>query len=157
MANSKLILPSDLSQRIFVIRGQKVMLDFHLAELYGVETRALIQAVKRNIRRFPSEFMFQLTPAEANILRSQSVISSGRHGGRRYTAYAFTEHGVAMLSSVLKSERAIAINVEIIKTFVRIREMLSSHKELASKLSDLERRIGKHDEHIDTLFEAIRQ
>jgi phage regulator Rha-like protein len=146
-----------IERRIFLMRGQKVMLDFHLAELYGTQTKVLIQAVKRNLQRFPPEFMFQLGGEEYQSLRSQFVTSKRGRGGRRYLPYAFTEHGVAMLSSVLNSERAITINIMIIKTFVRLREFLSTHKALAQKLSELEGRVGEHDREIRTLFEAIRQ
>ena len=127
------------------------MLDADLAVLYGVETRALVQAVKRNLRRFPDDFMFQLSPDEAAILRSQTVISSW--GGRRTPPYAFTEQGVAMLSSVLHSERAAQVNVEIMRTFVRLREVLSSHADLARKLAALER---KYDAQFKAVFDAIR-
>jgi hypothetical protein len=127
------------------------MLDADLATLYGVETRALVQAVKRNLSRFPDDFMFQLSPDEAANLRSQSVISSW--GGRRTPPYAFTEQGVAMLSSVLHSERAAQVNVEIMRTFVRLRELLSSHADLARKLATLER---KYDAQFKAVFDAIR-
>lgn len=118
-----------ISRSILVLRGHKVLLDEQLAALYGVTTGALVQAVKRNIRRFPPDFMFQLTAAERNVLRSQSVISTPSRGGRRYMPYVFTEQGVAMLSSVLGSERAIAVNIEIMRAFVRMRELLASNKE----------------------------
>ena len=157
MNKTELIPSAFIERRIFLMRGQKVMLDFHLAELYGVQTKVLIQAVKRNIRRFLKEFMFQLTNEEYQSLRSQFVTSKEGRGGRRYLPYAFTEHGVAMLSSVLNSERAITINIAIIKTFVKLRELLSAHKVLAQKLAELENRIGEHDREIQTLFEAIRQ
>lgn len=133
------------------------MLDADLAELYGVETRVLVQAVKRNLNRFPKDFMFQLSDDETKRLRSQIVISNRRRGGRRYLPYVFTEQGVAMLSTVLNSERAVQINIEIMRAFVRLREMLLSHKELARKLDALERKFESHDIHIRSLFEAIRQ
>jgi hypothetical protein len=132
------------------------MLSPHLAELYGVEPRMLVQAVKRNIDRFPKDFMFQLTPQEFENLKSQFVISSWG-GVRRARPYAFTEQGVAMLSSVLRSKQAVKVNIEIMRAFVRLRQLLSTHKELASKLIELERRIGEHDEQIMAIFEAIRQ
>lgn len=140
------------------LRGQKVLLDADLAHLYGVETRALVQAVKRNQQRFPEDFMFQLTAGETEALRSQFVISNapGR-GGRRYAPYAFTEQGVAMLSSVLKSPRAIAVNVEIMRAFVQLREMLASNRELKHKLDELERRLGAHDQAIASILSAIRE
>ena len=157
MTNHDLMVPVEQIQKsIFLIRGQKVLLDMDLAELYGVETRSLVQAVKRNIERFPSDFVFQLDKDEYDSLRSQIVISKGK-GGRRYLPYAFTEQGVAMLSSVLRSKRAIQVNVAIMRAFVKLREMLSTHKELAHKLSELEDHLKDHDEQIQTIFEAIRQ
>ncbi len=152
------IVPTERIERlILLIRGHKVMLDADLAELYGVETRSLIQAVKRNLSRFPTDFMFQLSDEEAELLRSQIVISKKRRGGRRYVPYVFTEQGVAMLSSVLNSARAVEINIEIMRAFVRLRDMISSHKDLARKLEALERKYESHDVHIRSLFEAIRQ
>jgi hypothetical protein len=127
-----------------------------LADLYGVETRGLIQAVKRNSKRFPSDFMFRITQEEFHRLRSQIVISNGR-GGRRYLPYVFTEQGVAMLSSVLHSDRAIQVNIAIMRVFVRLREMMATHKELARRLSELEKHLRDHDHQIQTVFEAIRQ
>ena len=154
MADNKLMIPVErIEQSILLIRGQKVMLDRDLAELYGVETRSLIQAVKRNVERFPIDFMFQLTHGEFDSLRSQIVISKGK-GGRRYPPYAFTEQGVAMLSSVLRSKRAVQVNVEIMRAFVRLRQMLASHTELARKLAALE---SKYDDQFAVVFEAIRQ
>ncbi|MBI3009325.1 MAG: ORF6N domain-containing protein, partial [Candidatus Omnitrophica bacterium] len=153
----KELIPQQLiEKRIFIIRGQKVMIDSHLAELYDVETFNLNKAVKRNIERFPEDFMFQLTKEEANPLIFQIGISKTKgRGGRRYLPYAFTEQGVAMLSSVLNSKRAIQVNVAIMRAFVKLREILSTHKELAYKLGQLERKIEKHDEEIKTIFEAI--
>jgi phage regulator Rha-like protein len=145
-----------IEKLIFIVRGQKVMLSTHLAELYEVEPRVLIQAVKRNIDRFPSDFMFVLTYQEFANLKSQFVISSWG-GMRRANPYAFTEQGVAMLSSVLRSKRAVQVNIEIMRAFVRLREMLSTHKELARKLKELEERLEKHDEDIGLIFEAIHQ
>ena len=157
MTKHDLVVPvARIQKSIFIIRGQKVLLDMDLAEFYGVETRSLIQAVKRNIERFPSDFVFQLDQDEFDSLRSQIVISKGK-GGRRYLPYAFTEQGVAMLSSVLRSKRAIQVNVAIMRTFVKLREILLTHKELAHQLVDLERRLEDHDEQIQTIFEAIRQ
>jgi len=153
----KVIVPLDfIQQRIFLIRGHKVMLSPTLAELYGVEVRALIQAVKRNIERFPEDFMFQLTDSEFRNLKSQIVISSWG-GARRANPYAFTEQGVAMLSSVLRSKQAIQVNIAIMRVFVKLREVLSTHKELAQKLDQLERKIEKHDVEIRSIFQAIRQ
>ena len=137
---------------IFLIRGDKVLLDKDLAELYGVETRVLVQAVKRNIERFPEDFMFQLNQEEFSGLRSQIVISS--RGGRRTMPYAFTEQGVAMLSSVLRSKQAVLVNIEIIRIFVRLRRMLQNHPELVRKLGALE---SKYDRQFRVIFDAIRQ
>ena len=157
MRKHDLVVPvARIQKSIFLFRGQKVLLDMDLAEFYGVETRSLIQALKRNIERFPSDFVFQLDQDEFDSLRSQIVISKGK-GGRRYLPYAFTEQGVAMLSSVLRSKRAIQVNVAIMRTFVKLREILLTHKELAHQLVDLERRLEDHDEQIQTIFEAIRQ
>jgi hypothetical protein len=142
---------------IFLIRGEKVMLDSHLAELYRVETRLLIQAVKRNADRFPEDFIFLLTPQEVTNLRSQIVISSSAHGGRRYQPYVFTEQGVAMLSSVLRSKRAAQVNVAIMRAFVSLRRLLATNEALASKLAELERRLEGHDQAIKSLFDAIRE
>jgi len=140
-----------IERLIRLIRGHKVMLDEDLAELYGVETRVLIQAVKRNSSRFPGDFMFQLSVEEAKSLRSQSVISNKGRGGRRYLPFVFTEQGVAMLSSVLNSERAVEINIQIMRAFVRLREMIASNKDLARKLDALERKSESHDVHIRSL------
>jgi len=148
-------IPVEVVERlIFVIRGQKVMLDSDLARLYAVETGALNRAVKRNASRFPSDFMFQLAKAEAKNLRCQFGISNS--GGRRYLPYVFTEHGVAMLSSVLNSERAVQVNIAVIRTFVRLRLLLTTHRDLAIKLAALERKFAGHDEAIQNLFDAIR-
>jgi len=152
--STKNLIPiNNVTNFILFIRGQKVMLDADLAKLYQVETRVLIQAVKRNMERFPEDFMFQLSNKEFEILRSQNVTSS-QWGGRRYPPYAFTEQGVAMLSSVLRSERAVHVNIEIMRTFVKLREMLSNHKDLARKLNNLEK---KYDEQFRVVFDAIHQ
>jgi hypothetical protein len=152
-ARQPIIPAGRIEKCIRVIREQKVMLDADLAGLYEVEVRALIQAVKRNLGRFPDDFMFQLTREEFDILRSQSVISS-QWGGRRYRPYAFTEQGVAMLSSVLRSERAVQVNVEIIRAFVRLRQLLATHADLLRKVEALEKR---YDAQFKVVFEAIRQ
>ena len=144
-------------QSILVIRGLKVLLDSDLAMLYGVETRVLVQAVKRNLERFPEDFMFQLDSEELALLRSQSVISNPGRGGRRYAPYAFTEQGVAMLSSVLNSPRAIAVNIEIMRAFVRLREILASNKDLTAKLNELEHKLETHDQAIAGILSAIRE
>ena len=153
-SDRKSLIPAERIERsILLIRGQKVMLDNDLAMLYGVETKKLIQAVKRNIARFPDDFMFQLDDEEFKILRSQFVTSSYR-GGRRYAPYAFTEQGVAMLSSVLRSPQAVAVNIEIMRAFVRLRRMLLSHAELARKVDLLEK---KYDGQFKVVFDALRQ
>jgi hypothetical protein len=157
---AKKLIPSEvIERRIHLIRGQKVLVDFHLASLYGVPTKSLNLAVKRNLKRFPQDFMFQLTAREfaqvRGILRFQSETSN--RGGRRYRPYVFTEQGVAMLSTVLHSERAIQVNIAIMRAFVKLREMLATHKELALKLKQLEMRLEKHDDDIHAIFEAIRQ
>ena len=143
-----------IERRIFFIRGNKVMLDRHLAELYRVRTIALRQAVKRNARRFPEDFVFQLSLEEAEILVSQNVIPSRRSFGGGFLPYAFTEQGVSMLSSVLRSERAIAVNIEIMRTFVRLGKILRSHKELAERLLAMEK---KYDKSFKIVFDALRQ
>lgn len=144
-----------IERAILVLRGHKVMLDADLAALYEVSTKVLLQAVKRNLERFPADFMFQLNAEEFQVLRSQFVTSKapGR-GGRRYAPYAFTEQGVAMLSTVLNSPRAVAVNIEIMRAFVRLRLLLASNKELARRLDALE---AKTDAQFAAVFEAIRQ
>jgi len=142
-----------IERAIRLIRGEKVILDADLAALYGVETRVLVQAVKRNLERFPPDFMFQLTGEEFTVLRSQTVTSRG-WGGRRYPPYAFTEQGVAMLSSVLRSPRAIGVNIEIMRAFVRMRRLLASHAKLEKKLLELEE---KYDGQFAVVFEALKQ
>ena len=139
--------------KIYLIRSEQVMLDSDLSTLYGVTTKQLNQQVRRNRARFPSDFMFQLTSRETTILRSQFVTSSG-HGGRRYRPLAFTEQGVAMLSSVLSSERAIQVNIAIMRTFAKLRRLLSSNKDLAAKLKQLEK---KYDSRFNVVFDAIRK
>lgn len=139
---------------ILQVRGQKVMLDEDLAALYGVETRILVRNVQRHRERFPEDFMFQLTQEEWDALRSQNGISNRGRGGRRYRPYAFTEQGVAMLSSVLNSPRAVQVNIEIMRAFVRLRGILASHQELAQRLDELE---ARYDEQFRTVFEAIRE
>jgi hypothetical protein len=150
------LLPAERIERsILVIRNQKVLLDMDLAVLYGVETKVLNQAVRRNQDRFPADFMFQLTKGELDHWRSQFVTSNpGAKMGLRRAPYAFTEQGVAMLSSVLRSKRAVSVNIEIMRTFVRLREMLASNAELARRLEDLEK---KYDGQFRVVFDAIRQ
>lgn len=148
-------LAHPLQQRIFMIRGQQVMIDRDLAELYGVETRVLNQAVRRNQVRFPQEFRFQLSGQEyEQILRSQTVTSS-EHGGRRYLPYAFTEQGVAMLSAVLRSETAVQVSIQIMQAFVAMRRLLASHEPLLQRLDILEKRQIGHEIHTDARFEQI--
>ncbi len=144
-----------IATKIFEIRGKKVMLDRDLAKLYGVETKYLIRQVKRNNKRFPDDFMYALSPEEVRNLRCQNVTSSW--GGRRYPPYVFTQEGVAMLSSVLNSKRAIQVNILIMRAFVKLRSFLLTHKELAFKLKELESKIEMHDTDIRDIFEAIRQ
>jgi len=141
-----------IASKIYLIRGMKVMLDRDLAELYGVETKVLKQAVRRNVDRFPADFMFEFTKDEFNNLRSQIVTSSW--GGARYLPMAFTEQGVAMLSSVLKSNRAIQVNIQIMRAFTKLRKMLSTHKDLKRKIESMEK---KYDQQFQVVFEAIKQ
>jgi hypothetical protein len=138
---------------ILLIRGQKVLLDADLAALYGVETKILVKAVKRNAERFPGDFMFQLSPEEVTRLRFQIGTSKPGRGGRRYAPYVFTEQGVAMLSGVLRSPRAVHVNIEIMRAFVRLRSILAAHSDLARRLDAMER---MYDEQFRTVFEAIR-
>jgi len=150
--------PSNISierieQSIFLIRGQKVMLDADLAQLYGLETKNLNKAVKRHLDRFPEDFMFQLTTEESENLRFQIGTSKRQRGGRRYLPYAFTEQGVAMLSGVLNSPTAVKVNIEIMRAFVRLRGLLAAHTELAKKLSEMEK---KYDDQFKVVFDAIR-
>jgi len=154
MQKNQSIIPTERIERsILLLRGQKVMLDSDLAALYGVETKRLLEAVKRNIERFPEDFMFQLNREEYGVLRSQFATSSS-WGGRRYAPYAFTEQGVAMLSSVLRSPQAVAVNIEIMRAFVRLRQMLSSHADLTRKVEALER---KYDGQFKVVFDALRR
>jgi phage regulator Rha-like protein len=153
----KPLIPEEVIERkIYLIRGQRVMLDSDLAKLYGVEVKQLKRQVRRNIDRFPSDFMFQLLKEEYESLRRHfGTLKRGEHS--KYLPYVFTEQGVAMLSSVLTSKRAVQVNITIMRAFVKLREMLSTHKELAHKLEQLERKIEKHDEEIKVIFDAIRQ
>lgn len=149
---ASLVPEERIEKSILLLRGEKVMLDSHLAELYGVTTKVLLQAVRRNRVRFPEDFMYQLTAKEFANLRSQIVTSSW--GGRRYPPYCFTELGVAMLSSILNSPAAIQVNIEIMRAFVRLRKILASHEQLAQRLLELEK---KYDGQFRTVFDAIRQ
>jgi hypothetical protein len=154
MTKALVKIPAErIENAILLIRGEKLILDSDLAALYGVETRTLLQAVKRNRERFPSDFMIQLTRKESDSLRSQIVISKGR-GGRRYLPYAFSEHGAIMAASVLNSKTAVETSVQVVRAFVRLRQMLASNKELAHKLIELERR---YDTQFKVVFDAIRE
>jgi len=147
-----------IESRIFVIRGKSVMLDRDLAKFYEVETKVLKQAVRRNIERFPEDFMFELTKEELQNWRSQFVTSNHEDMmGLRYPPFAFTEQGVAMLSTVLNSKRAIQVNIEIMRTFTKLREMISSKEILNLKVADLEKRFGQHDQQIKTIFELMKK
>jgi hypothetical protein len=153
------VIPVERIERaIYFIRGEKVMLDADLAELYGVATKALVQAVKRNLSRFPADFMFQLSKEELESWRSQLVTSKpSLKKGLRRAPHVFTEQGVAMLSSVLRSDRAIDVNVQIMRAFVRLRELMLTHRDIARKLDELEKRTSRHDREIKAVFDAIRQ
>jgi len=153
MARPTLVKVRRIEHAIVAVRGCRVILDVDLAALYGVSTRVLVQAVKRNHARFPADFMLKLTANEVEILRSQSVISRSAHGGRRFAPYAFTEQGVAMLSSVLRSPRAVRVNIEIMRAFVRLRQMVRPTATLIRKIDEMER---KYDTQFSVVFEAIR-
>jgi hypothetical protein len=158
MSKSGVVCQDRIENAILLLRGERVMLDADLANLYGVTTKALNQAVKRNVGRFPADFMFRLSARETRELnRSQTVTGSQKHRDPRYPPYAFTEQGVAMLSSVLRSQRAVNVNIEIMRTFVRLRKLLAANAELAARLDELERRVGTHDEQFVQVVRAIRQ
>jgi hypothetical protein len=154
MKDSSLIPVERIEKAIYLIRGEKVMLDSDLASLYGVETKAVNRAAKRNLKRFPPDFMFQLTAEESAALRYQIGTSKDGRGGRRYRPYAFTEQGVAMLSSVLSSDRAVLVNVEIMRAFVKLRGIVASNTELSRRFDELE---SKYDRKFRVVFDAIRQ
>ena len=157
LSENKLIIPEErIASKILLMRDEKVMLDFHLAELYGIETRVLKQAVKRNIERFPDDFMFELTEDEINKLVSHLVIPSKSYTGGA-VPFAFTETGVAMLSSVLKSKQAVGINIVIMRTFIMLRKMLYNYKELLHWQSDIELKLGEHNNQIHMIFEYLKQ
>jgi phage regulator Rha-like protein len=159
MARDDSLIPAARIERtILTIRGHNVMLDSDLAAMYGVSTKRLNEQVRRNLKRFPDDFMFRLTETEAAALRSQfATLKTGRGQHRKYRPFAFTEQGVAMLSSVLNSDRAVEVNIAIMRAFVRLREILSTHKDLAAKLEKMEKKLGEHDQHFQVVFEAIRQ
>jgi hypothetical protein len=163
----EVVLVDRIEPCILLVRGQRVLLDSDLAGLYGTTTKRLNEQVKRNLDRFPTDFMFRLTAEEADVMRSQittanlrsqiATSSSKSHGGRRYLPYAFTEHGAIMAASVLNTPRAIETSVYVVRAFVKLREVLSTHKELAGKLAELERKVGSHDAAIQSLVAAIRR
>ena len=158
LTSTDLNLPVQLiERRIYLIRGHKVMIDVDLAELYGVPTKALNQQVQRNRKRFPEDFMFQLNKEEAENLTSQFATSRSKHGGRRSLPYAFTEPGVAMLSSVLTSERAIEVNITIMRAFIRLRQILESNEELNKKFADVIRKLSTHDNYFRVVFDELRK
>lgn len=158
MSSSVQITETFIESKIYLIRGHKVMLDIDLAEMYGVLTKALKQAVRRNIERFPEDFAFELDEKEFESLRSQIVTSNkiGR-GGTRYLPFAFTEHGVLMLSSVLRSEQAVQVNIQITRVYSKMKELLMMHKDILVKLEQLERKTDKHDEQIELIFDYIKK
>lgn len=149
--------PFSVESRILFLRHRRLILDADIAELYGVPVRTLNQQRKRNRERFPPDFVFQLKPAEYDFLRSQNVISSGTHGGRRYRPYAFTEHGAIMAATVLNSDRAVRMSVFVVRAFVRLREMFAANQRLAAKVGELERRLDTHDSAIQELIETIKE
>lgn len=155
MTSESALAPNSIENQIVLVRGQKVLLDSDLAALYHVEVRALNQAVKRNAKRFPSDFVFQLTAEESEALRSQIVISKIGRGGRRYAPYAFTEHGAIMAASVLNSPRAVEMSIFVVRAFLRLREMLATNKALAAKLAELEQRLETTDLKIMEIIDAI--
>ena len=157
MAKTAIVTARKVDSRIFVLRGQRVILDTDLAELYGVQVRHLNQQVKRNAKRFPLAFRFQLSEHEFKILRSQNVISSEGHGGTRYRPYVFTEHGAIMAATVLNSERAIEMSVFVVLAFVRMRRAIAGNRHILTKLAKLERRLESHDADIQDLMDAIRE
>ncbi|MBI5416283.1 MAG: ORF6N domain-containing protein [Candidatus Omnitrophica bacterium] len=153
---SRMVVVEQIERKICFVRGMKVMLDYDLALLYGIETKQLKRAVKRNLSRFPNDFMMELTRQEYDSLRCQfGTFKRGQHA--KYMPYAFTEQGIAMLSSVLNSDRAIQVNIAIMRAFVQLREALSTHKELALQFRELERKVGKHDGDIQAIFRAIQR
>lgn len=157
MSKTVLAMAKRADARILFVRGKKVILDSELAGLYGVEVRHLNQQIKRNIHRFPADFMFRLSQKEAAILRSQFVISSENHGGRRYLPYVFTEHGAIMAATVLNSKRAIQMSIFVVRAFVRMREAVAANQQIVAKLAELEHRLETHDGKIQDLVHAIRE
>ena len=157
MEKTAIVVGRKVDSKIFVLRGQRIILDTDLAELYGVQVRHLNQQVKRNAKRFPIAFRFQLSPHELKLLRSQNVISSEGHGGARYRPHAFTEHGAIMAATVLNSERAVEMSVFVVLAFVRMRRAIAGNRHILTKLAELERRLKDHDADIQALMDAIRE
>jgi phage regulator Rha-like protein len=157
-STNNLTIPDEvIMNKIYLIRGKKVMLDRDLAELYGIETKVLKQTVRRNIKRFPSDFLYEMTIEELQDWRSQIVTSKADKKGLRYSPFCFTEHGVIMLASVINSDRAININVQIVRIFTKMREMLASHKETLHKLVKIEHKLAEHDNQILVIFQYLKQ
>lgn len=157
MAKEEMISNEVVATKIYFVRGQKVMVDRDLAELYGVETRILKQAVRRNIKRFPKDFMFEMTKEEFEDWRSQIVMSKSDLKGLRYTPFCFTEHGVLMLSSVLNSDQALAVNIQIMRVFTKMREMLTTNTELLLKMEKMEKKVSNQDKDIKAIFQYLKQ
>lgn len=155
MEEKDLLIHQTIENKIYIIRGQKVMLDKDLSELYGITTKVFNQAIKRNLERFPEDFMFQLTDFEQDSLRSQIVTSKTGRGGTRYLPMAFTEHGVLMLSSVLNSPRAIQVNIQIMRIFARIRQMLSDNTELRLEIEQIKKKVNNQDQNIEIVFSYL--
>ena len=157
MRKLEIALVKPVESKILILRGHKIILDSDLAELYGVSVKRLNEQVKRNAERFPADFMFQLSAKEHDYLKSQTATSKQRRGGRRYPPYAFTEHGAIMAATVLNSERAVEMSVFVVRAFVRLRETLSRNRQVAAKLSELERKLKGHDTAIQDLIDAIQE
>jgi len=157
MSKAVSIAETLIGSKIYLIRGQKVMLDFDLAEMYDVANKALKQAVRRNIERFPEDFMFEMTEEELSNWRSQFVTSNSLKMGLRYKSFCFTEHGVLMLSSVLRSERAVQVNIQIMRVYSKMKELLQMNKDILIKMEKLEKNSDKHDREIKLIFEAIKK
>jgi hypothetical protein len=157
MGKSAIVIARKVDSKIRILRGQKVILDADLAELYGVSVKRLNEQVRRNARRFPQDFLFRLSAGEYHNLRSQIATSSSSHGGRRYLPHAFTEHGAIMAATVLNSRRAIEMSIFVVRAFVRMREALAMNQQIVVKLAEIERRLENHDAEIQELFEAIRE
>ncbi|MBW7895791.1 MAG: ORF6N domain-containing protein [Opitutaceae bacterium] len=157
MSDESLIPVERIQSRILVLRGQRVVMDHDLANLYGVTTKRLLEQVRRNLKRFPVDFCFQLDRQEVANLRSQIATASGEHGGRRTLPWAFTEHGAIMAANVLNSDAAVEMSVHVVRAFIRLRQLMINHKVLAGKLAELDARLGEHDEQLAAIVAAIRQ